>query len=349
MTGRHSARPQARSQAARSQAESDTAAFDQIAPPADAFEHPTTPQHDPAEQPAPEHDPIPAYQRDPFAHDPFADRAPQPDALEDTSPGHGEPFPAIPHQRDPFEDTAFFRNQPFEDDPYGPAGFEEGAPGAPGGDAGAAGYDGDDATAPDQAPRRRRRVLPIATGAAIAAVIAGSAYGAIQLSSAPAARSEAAPTSAPATTDSPSPLPTSASPSPTHRVVPTRANRASARPLPVQTSARPTPKPAPSTQQAGGNVTSSGYCGASYYASGTTTADGETFNPDAYTAASKTLPFNTQVRVTNPQNGKSVVVRINDRGPYVSGRCLDLTRAAFEAIAPLSQGVLDTVRWEVLG
>ncbi len=337
MTGRHSARSQADSQAARSQAESDTAAFEQIAPPADAFEHPSTPQNDPIEQPTAQHDP--------FAEDPFADPAHHRDALEDTAAGHGGAFAAIPRQRDPFEDTAFFQDQPFEPGPDEPVGFEDAA--AP--DAGAPGYEGEAAASPDEAPRRRRRVLPIATGAAIAAVIAGSAYGAIQLSSAPAARSEAAPTSAPAMTDSPSPLPTSASPSPTHRVVPTRANRASVRPLPVRTSAPSAPQPAPSTQQAGGNVTSSGDCGASYYASGSTTADGETFDPNAYTAASKTLPFNTRVRVTNPQNGKSVIVRINDRGPYVSGRCLDLTRAAFEAIAPLSEGVLNSVHWEVLG
>ena len=66
-----------------------------------------------------------------------------------------------------------------------------------------------------------------------------------------------------------------------------------------------------------------GPCGASYYDEPQLTANGETFNPNALTAASKTLPFNTRVKVTNVANGKSVTVRINDRGPYVSGRCLD--------------------------
>lgn len=78
------------------------------------------------------------------------------------------------------------------------------------------------------------------------------------------------------------------------------------------------------------------------------TANGETFNPDTLTAAPKTLPFNTKVRVTNPASGKSVVVRINDRGPFVGGRCLDLSRAAFAAIASTDLGEL-TVRYEVLG
>jgi rare lipoprotein A len=88
-------------------------------------------------------------------------------------------------------------------------------------------------------------------------------------------------------------------------------------------------------------------CGASYYDTGTTTANGEAFNPDGLTAASKTLPFNTRVKVTNLANGKSVVVRINDRGPYVTGRCLDLARGAFSQIASLSAGVL-TVSWQIV-
>jgi rare lipoprotein A len=94
-------------------------------------------------------------------------------------------------------------------------------------------------------------------------------------------------------------------------------------------------------------VVESGTCGASYYDEGQLTANGETFDPDALTAASKTLPFNTRVRVTNPDNGRSVVVRINDRGPFVDGRCRDLSRAAFAAIASLDLGAID-VRYEVL-
>ena len=77
------------------------------------------------------------------------------------------------------------------------------------------------------------------------------------------------------------------------------------------------------------------------------TAGCERFNPNEMTAASKTLPFNTRVKVTNVANGKSVTVRINDRGPYVSGRCLDLSRAAFASIASLSQGVI-TVTYQIV-
>ncbi|MBO0757193.1 MAG: septal ring lytic transglycosylase RlpA family protein [Bradyrhizobiaceae bacterium] len=62
------------------------------------------------------------------------------------------------------------------------------------------------------------------------------------------------------------------------------------------------------------------------------TANGETTNANALTAASKTLPLGTHVRVTNKQTGKSVVVRINDRGPYVQGRIIDLMPAAARAI-----------------
>jgi len=81
---------------------------------------------------------------------------------------------------------------------------------------------------------------------------------------------------------------------------------------------------------------------ASIYAySGEKTANGERANPRGLTAAHKTLPFGTKVRVTNKRNGKSVVVRINDRGPFVRGRVIDLTPAGaqalgFSGLAPVS-------------
>ena len=78
------------------------------------------------------------------------------------------------------------------------------------------------------------------------------------------------------------------------------------------------------------------------------TASGEQFNPNAMTAAHKSLPLGSKVRVTNPANGESVTVRINDRGPYVSGRCLDLSRAAFAAIGDTGAGVM-RVTYQVLG
>lgn len=72
---------------------------------------------------------------------------------------------------------------------------------------------------------------------------------------------------------------------------------------------------------------------ASIYAySGEKTANGERAQPTGFTAAHRTLPFGTQVRVTNQRNGRSVTVRINDRGPFVRGRIIDLTPAAAHAL-----------------
>ena len=81
---------------------------------------------------------------------------------------------------------------------------------------------------------------------------------------------------------------------------------------------------------------------ASYYGGswhGKKTANGEIFNENSLTAAHKTLPFGTRVKVTNLDNGKSVVVRINNRGPYSNGRIIDLSKAAFAKIANTSKGV----------
>ena len=72
---------------------------------------------------------------------------------------------------------------------------------------------------------------------------------------------------------------------------------------------------------------------------GKKTANGEIFNENSLTAAHRTLPFGTRVRVTNLDNGKSVVVRINNRGPYSNGRIIDLSKAAFSRIASTSRGV----------
>lgn len=65
---------------------------------------------------------------------------------------------------------------------------------------------------------------------------------------------------------------------------------------------------------------------------GRRTANGERYDMNELTAAHKTLPFGTQVLVRNPRNGKEVVVRINDRGPYVAGRVIDLSKAAARAV-----------------
>jgi rare lipoprotein A len=72
---------------------------------------------------------------------------------------------------------------------------------------------------------------------------------------------------------------------------------------------------------------------------GRRTSSGERFNPNQLTAASKTLPIGSVVRVTNVENGRSVNVRINDRGPYVRGRSLDLSRRAAQKIGITHKGV----------
>lgn len=82
-------------------------------------------------------------------------------------------------------------------------------------------------------------------------------------------------------------------------------------------------------------------CVASTYGEPQMTATGERFNPRALTAASKTLPLNSNAKVTNTKNGKSVIVRINDRGPYVKGRCIDLSTASMDAIGGSSQGLMN--------
>jgi rare lipoprotein A len=71
---------------------------------------------------------------------------------------------------------------------------------------------------------------------------------------------------------------------------------------------------------------------ASVYWEGRRTADGERLCRSCLTAAHRTLPFGTRVRVTNHRNGRSVVVRINDRGPFVAGRIIDLTPAGARAL-----------------
>ena len=77
------------------------------------------------------------------------------------------------------------------------------------------------------------------------------------------------------------------------------------------------------------------------------TANGERFNMNEMTAAHKTLPFGTMVLVKSEQTGKSVTVRINDRGPYVKGRIIDLSRAAAEHLGMHKTGVLKVALYRV--
>ena len=85
---------------------------------------------------------------------------------------------------------------------------------------------------------------------------------------------------------------------------------------------------------------------ASWYAGkfqGRITANGEVFDTNLMTAAHKTLPFDTVVRVRHLENGRTVDVRINDRGPFVEGRVIDLSRAAAEALRMTAEGVADVL------
>lgn len=108
-------------------------------------------------------------------------------------------------------------------------------------------------------------------------------------------------------------------------------------PMPTTTDVTAPAAEAPSTPE----ETVLGQGSASYYAAkfqGRRTASGEPFDNKAMTAAHRTLPFGTLVRVTNPGTGASVVVRINDRGPFTRGRMIDVSRAAAEQLGLVARG-----------
>ncbi len=95
-----------------------------------------------------------------------------------------------------------------------------------------------------------------------------------------------------------------------------------------------------STLLVAATLPASAQCGrASWYALYSQTASGERMNPADLTAAHRTLPFGTKLKVTNQKNGKTVVVRINDRGPFVKGRVIDLSKAAASQLGFVSSGV----------
>lgn len=90
---------------------------------------------------------------------------------------------------------------------------------------------------------------------------------------------------------------------------------------------------------AAGALPAEAQCGkASWYALTSKTASGERMNPNALTAAHRSLPFGTKLRVTNQRNGKAVVVRINDRGPFIRGRVIDLSKAAAAKLGFIRSG-----------
>ncbi|MCR9064303.1 MAG: septal ring lytic transglycosylase RlpA family protein [Cytophagales bacterium] len=85
---------------------------------------------------------------------------------------------------------------------------------------------------------------------------------------------------------------------------------------------------------------------ASYYGPkfhGKTTANGEKMNKYDFTCAHKTLPFGTMIEVKNPENNETVLVRVNDRGPFVKGRVIDLSSAAAEKLKMKSRGIINVV------
>jgi rare lipoprotein A len=86
---------------------------------------------------------------------------------------------------------------------------------------------------------------------------------------------------------------------------------------------------------------------ASWYKMGRVTANGERYKPMGFTAAHRKLPFGTKLRVTNLRTGKSVVVRVNDRGPFIKGRIIDLSMGAAKAIGLTATGV-GKVRYTII-
>ena len=112
---------------------------------------------------------------------------------------------------------------------------------------------------------------------------------------------------------------------------------------PAETAPAPkvAPKPVVAIEKKTEVVKTIGTGEASFYGpgfAGRPTANGERFNPAEMTAAHRTLPFGTKVKVTNQRNGRSVVVRINDRGPYAHNRVIDLSKGAAEKIGMISTG-----------
>ena len=82
------------------------------------------------------------------------------------------------------------------------------------------------------------------------------------------------------------------------------------------------------------------YITASWYRHGRITANGESFDPNGLTVAHKKLPFNTMIRFTNPENGLSIIARVNDRGPYIRGRDFDLSFRSAQLLGFVEKGVV---------
>ena len=105
------------------------------------------------------------------------------------------------------------------------------------------------------------------------------------------------------------------------------------------------------TETASAKMVEMGTMTASWYGPGfhgRTTANGEVYDQMALTAAHKDLPFGTMLLVTNPRNGRSAFVRINDRGPYIDGRDLDLSQGTAAALKMIKRGVIEVKVEEVI-
>ena len=126
---------------------------------------------------------------------------------------------------------------------------------------------------------------------------------------------------------------------PLMQTAPQRAASVAHHPRGTAASRKPTPlaaKPAATKLAA---LTDSSVGIASFYKYEAKTASGERFNPSELTAAHRTLPFGTRLRVTNVATGQSVTVRVNDRGPFIPGRVVDVSRSAAEAIGMVDRGI----------
>lgn len=135
----------------------------------------------------------------------------------------------------------------------------------------------------------------------------------------------------------------------TQQAFPLTGSALSAAADPARSAAPPSSSPTSTSQakRAEGTVQTGKIAWYGKRFAGRKTASGQRFDPSALTMAHPTLPFGTRVRVTNLDNGKSVIVRVNDRGPTTPGRIADLSQAAAEQIGMVRAGVADA-RLEVL-
>jgi rare lipoprotein A len=107
----------------------------------------------------------------------------------------------------------------------------------------------------------------------------------------------------------------------------------------VQDTVQDTERRAPSSPRNAASTETASHGLASFYSTGRQTASGEAFDRSALTAAHRTLPFGTRLRVTNVATGQSVTVRVNDRGPFIPGRVVDVSHSAAEALGMVGDGV----------